>query len=134
MPEIIFGQKSSYTWNFDHLDQDRLNNLRNNLEFCHMLKNIANRRRVTSNTGVPGIYWSGDSYRVRDRITKKHRGFANFEDAMLFNILNYVEATGDFEGALDFYGMNCTEEQKELLRHTLFLIHLQQTQELSEAS
>ena len=133
MPEILFGRKTSYTWQFDHLQQDKIDNRRCNLKYCHSIENQA-RRSLTNNSGAPGLHWNGSAYRVRDRITKKHRSIRDFDVALLYQMINYLKLAGDFEEALYFFDIDCSEEEKELLRHTLLLTHMKQSQELKEAS
>ena len=131
MQEILFGRKTNYQWAFHHKSTEKLDNRRCNLKFCHCIRNLA-ERNLSSNTGTSGIYWNGYSYRVRDHYTGKHRSFREYETALLYNILNYVIKTGDFEDSIDFFGLDCSEEEKELLRHTLLLTHIQQAQELEK--
>lgn len=132
MPELLFDRKTSYIWNFDHLNQDKLDNRRCNLKFCHAIENNA-RRSIANNTGMPGLHWNGSAYRVRDRVTGKHRSIRDYYDAVMFNMLSYLQVTGDFEGAIEYIGFECDKEQRELLRHTLLLYHMKQAQELEEA-
>ena len=131
MPEVIFNQKSSYLWHFDHLDQDKLNNKRENLKYCHVSENIANRKEIENkSTGFYGVTADKTCYRVRDRITGKHKGFKDLTEAMLCSFVNYLEMTGDFERALQVFSLDADEEQRELLRCTAFLYTLQQDQRL----
>ena len=62
--------------NYDHKDQNELNNLESNLRLCSISQNNMNRRVQKHNTsGYSGVVWDKDKkrWRARININKKHQ-------------------------------------------------------------
>ena len=128
MPEILFNKKSNYVWRFDHRNRDRIDNRQSNLRFVHCSEDLKNRAGVENKTGVHGVSADRNYYRVRDRISGRHKGFNTIESALICSLASFIDMTGSsFEKALEVYGIEATEDEKELLRCTVFLYALKES-------
>lgn len=88
--------------NYDHIDQNELNNRKNNLRPCTHMENCQNRRKRSDNTsGIIGVYFikHSEKWTARISINGKSKNLGTFvdkEDAVKARLAAELKYYGNF--------------------------------------
>lgn len=129
MSSYVLGISTDYYKMVDHINGDRLDNRKSNLKIVNPSDNMRNKSVSSGNTGIVGIYYwdKKDIYRVRDRITGKHRGCRTLEEALMIELINRLSLHGDLDAALLSLGVEVDSEvDLEALKAMLYVMHIGQ--------
>ncbi len=134
MPAILGGTRTDFEKVYDHLNRDKLDNRTKNLLYCTWTENNANRR-WKRNTKYTGICYdkATRAFRVRDKITGKHRGVAKLDRAIIYGLASAMYFFQDWDKAKKFVGVKIDPRKEKLVQAMVYLVMCEAYLELTMA-